>query len=669
MKKMIERKKTIVLTLLSFLFLFSWIISSPKEQTTQSLERILNQMLTYDYGEHEEILSQLRDYVHSHRIGQESRKELEKSLASFLKTEAAPAAKQEVCRYLRVIGTDASVPALAWILSDPHTSDMARYALESISGEAADNALIHALHQTAGKTQIGIITSLGTRRIKKAVPDLGRLLRDENPEVAIAAAAALGKIADEEASKVLLQALPDEESPLQIQAAASLLSCAEEFHKNKKTDRAFGLFDRLFSLDLPFSLRQSALLGKLATSGQEAEKIILGILRNKEPDLYPPAIRMIRPVFDETGIQSIIEILHNLPVRSQLQVIEVLSHYPRNVAVTPIAAAIRSGSKEVRVKALEALGRLGEASQVEILVDSAAHGDKMETDAARSSLYSLRGPEVDQKILADLVKATDPALEGELIRSIGTRRIQEGKKPLIDKALSSSSQNRLLAIRALKQLVTSSDLYLLLDLLLESQAERQRSEIRTVIASSVQESSNPMRRTQIILNRLKNSKDNRDRSILLRALGDVGEDSSLPYLRQALKSKDDEIYDAAVRALAGWPNTIPSDDLIQIAQSAESKTHRILALRAFIRMAGLEEYRLANGIVDKLEKALSLAERAEERKMVLSLLPRFPCPGAFRVALSLLDDSQTQAEASLAIKLLLSDYLRTAFMAFKGYRI
>ena len=55
-------------------------------------------------------------------------------------------------------------------------------------------------------------------------------------------------------------------------------------------------------------------------------------------------------------------------------------------------------------------------------------------------------------------------------------------------------------------------------------------------------------------------------------------------VRDGVKNRNDEIQDAAIRALAGWPNDAPLDDLKQLAKKAKSDTHKILALRGFLAM-------------------------------------------------------------------------------------
>ena len=120
-------------------------------------------------------------------------KAMEKQLDEFLKSDASYAAKDFVCRELSVVGTEASVPVLASMLTDEKVSDIARYALERIPGAAADDALRQALSKAQGNAKVGIINTLGVRGDKKAVEALAGLITDANETVAVAAVAALGQ--------------------------------------------------------------------------------------------------------------------------------------------------------------------------------------------------------------------------------------------------------------------------------------------------------------------------------------------------------------------------------------------------------------------------------------------------------------------------------------------
>ncbi len=137
--------------------------------------------------------------------------------------------------------------------------------------------------------------------------------------------------------------------------------------------------------------------------------------------------------------------------------------------------------------------------------------------------------------------------------------------------------------------------------------------------------------------------------MLFHVLGRIGDDSALPLLREALKDPDAEMVDAAVRALVIWPTITAKDDILQIIQPAKNEVHEILALRAYVRLTGLERFRAPEAAVRDLKLAFGLSDRPEEKKLVLGALPNFPCPEAQAFAESLLESNDIKAEAQVAV--------------------
>jgi HEAT repeat protein len=148
--------------------------------------------------------------------------------------------------------------------------------------------------------------------------------------------------------------------------------------------------------------------------------------------------------------------------------------------------------------------------------------------------------------------------------------------------------------------------------------------------------------------RIADEKDSKKRADLLRVLGKIGDDSALPLVRDALGDADATVVDAAVRALADWPTLTARDDVLEIAETSLALNHRVLAVRAYVRMIGLEPNRAPEGAAADLLKVLSLAPRPEEKKLVLGLLGRFPCVTALKTAESFLADPTVAAEAKVA---------------------
>lgn len=615
-----------------------------------SLTNILEKVSSYDYGENEEILSQLRDYVRTHRRSTESRKQCEEQMVVFLDSNATLAAKMTVCRHLREIGTSLSVPVLERMLLKEETSDMARYALEKIPRASADRALIQGLSQSDKKIKIGILSSLGKRKSRDSVPFLEKLLSDSDSSTAVSAAVALGNIASPEASTALSKAIGKTSGERQSQIASSLLKCAEQHLARGDRKTAVRLANKVLSVKLPLPMHQAAVKGKIAASGNEARRMIIDILKGKEQQFYLPAISMVRGVFDRATIQDVCETLAGLPENSQVQLLEILSHYREKPVLGSVVKATKSEEKMVRMAALKALESVGDPSCVELLARHSAGAQGKEQRTARNSLWGLHAEGVDQTILLSLIKLTDPGIQEELVMSVGERRILEGINFLFSRARSSRSGVRLAAIKALKEVASPSNLPRLLQLLLNARAERERTELENTIAGVARKIHDPIGRANSVKELLPEVEDSKKRAALLRVLGKIGDDSSLSLVRQALSDDSPEIRDAAVRALSDWPTLSPKEDLLRIVQTSQEQVHQVLALRAYVRMIEMEPYRSPESAVQSLKETLAWTQRPEEKKLILGILPQFACPDALKLAESLLKEKGVEQEAREAVK-------------------
>src|SRR5690606_13456359 len=170
----------------------------------QAVEQALEALKTYDWGADVSVVAPIEEAVVVSHGDPSARQELETRLAEKLSEDLSRDAKDYVCRKLMVIGTAASVAALAPLLAYAELSHMARFALERIPAPDAGQALREALGNVDGDLRIGVIGSLAKRpQESENVDAIASLIDDQNPAVAKAAIVALGRIRTAEAVRAL----------------------------------------------------------------------------------------------------------------------------------------------------------------------------------------------------------------------------------------------------------------------------------------------------------------------------------------------------------------------------------------------------------------------------------------------------------------------------------
>ncbi len=104
---------------------------------------------------------------------------------------------------------------------------------------------------------------------------------------------------------------------------------------------------------------------------------------------------------------------------------------------------------------------------------------------------------------------------------------------------------------------------------------------------------------------------------LMVVLGKIGGRKSLEYLSGAVNSRDEKVKDAAIRAMTEWPDATAAEDLLGIARSAASETHRVLAIRGYIRVCCIRSDRSDEQRAKMLIAGLETAARPEEKRQAL----------------------------------------------------
>lgn len=230
------------------------------------LDQAFEVLKTYDWGPDLKALEPISQAAVT--AEGDERAKLEKRLLALLEAGVPRGAVDFICRRLMMIGTAASVPALAAMLSDEENAHMARYALERIEAPEAGQALAEALPKLSGKLKIGVITSLAKRKDVDCVDAIAKLLGDDDAAVALAAAQAMGVIRSEAAAKALQQAGKVNDAAVAA-ATDSKLACAESLLAAGNKAGALALYKSLATGDQPKHVKVAATRGMLACAGKK----------------------------------------------------------------------------------------------------------------------------------------------------------------------------------------------------------------------------------------------------------------------------------------------------------------------------------------------------------------------------------------------------------------
>lgn len=668
---MIRRTAVPVRLVLWVALLFSAAASQVKPPA-MSFEEALAKVAAYEVGESRAALVALNEHVVAASASRARAGEVERALTKVLEGKATLAGKDQVCRHLSIIGSAASVKALTKMMGNEETADMARYALERIPGAEVERALRAELSKSSGKVQIGIVNTLGERRDAGAVAALVRLLPGRDSEVAAAAAAALGQIADPAASAGLSSVRPKTSGALRFEVDQAYLRCAEQMVEKRNTKAASAIFKELSGSPEPEMIRIGALRGLAASAGKDAIAVLAASLKASEPNVRAQAIRQLAVIPGSEAATMLTNASRTSDAPDKVRVLAALADRGESSVLPVFMQALKDTDPSVRVAALRGLGKIGNESVILPLAEAANAGGAeqsaadreavrtggfpnerdmpvlgsiTEQAAARESLSRLRGAGIDKAIIAGIGTA-DPKVKVGLIRAAAERGMAAATEVLLATATDSSREVRRAALRALRGTARPSDVPALLSLLAKSQGTTDRTEAARALASTLRRSDTAS--LEPVMSAYRSTPDVELRGSLLSVLAMVGKDESLPVLRTALKDSGADIRRGAILALSEWPTAAPAPDLLDAARNDASQSLQILSLRGYIRLIGLESDRPPADTVRLLSQAMSLAKQADEKKAVLAQIARINTPQALALAEAAMNDAEVAAEAKLA---------------------
>ena len=571
--------------------------------------------------------------------------EKEAELLAVLRSEAPQGERAIACKLLAIHGSSKAVADLAPLLADPHLASWARIALEAIPGAEADEALREAADSLQGKLLVGAINSIGVRRDSDAVGLLTQRLRDQDAEVARAAAVALGHIGNPAATKALREALASAPEPIRSAVAEGCVLCAERLHSEGKSAEAAEIYDAVRQADVPQPRILEATRGAILARREEGVPLLLEQFRSPEKGLFQIALSTARE-FPGGEVDSALamEMAKAPPERAALM-IQAMADRRETVILPAVLEAARQGPKEVRLSALSALRRVGDASCVTALLEMALDNDPDLSQAAKAALAELPGEHVDAQVVALL-----PQAEGEMrplvIELAGQRRI-EATATLVKALDDRDASVRHAALAALGETIGPQDLPVLISQTVAPNSPEDAAAAQQALkAASIRMPDREACAAELAA-AIEQSSSVPTKIALLETLGAVGGTRALSAVGAAAKSSDGELQDTGSRLLGEWMTADAAPVLLDLAKSAPAEKYEVRALRGYIRIA--RQFDLPDEQrIEMCQQAFAVAHQTAEKKLVLDVLNRYPTPEALKLAIRAMEDPQLRKEATEA---------------------
>jgi len=354
-----------------------------------------------------------------------------------------------------------------------------------------------------------------------------------------------------------------------------------------------------------------------ARAQDEVIQLVVELLGNEDKDIRALAFEQIRTeVPGEAATLAFADLLLKQSPETQVGLLSALADRG-DKAATPAVRKLLSDNDNIRarVAALKALGKLGEASDLETLIGFMASGSADEQAAARRSLVVMQGDEVLASMAGQLSTAKVP-VQIMLMEILTERRARDAVPAILAVAIAENADLRRAAMTALGQLGQAEHIPGMVQGVLKAERGRERDAAEKAVMLAchrIEDSEDQAKPLLDVMEELPES----DRTILLSTLGRVGGPAARDVLEDLVADSDSKKHELGLRALCNWPDASIAFRLLELARIDEDPKHRRMALRALIRVAPLPDDRSDQLRLDLLRTAWVMCREEADRLQVL----------------------------------------------------
>jgi len=305
--------------------------------------------------------------------------------------------------------------------------------------------------------------------------------------------------------------------------------------------------------------------------------------------------------------------------------------------------AAAAGERDVRMAAIRAVGRCGNAAAADRLLDLAEAGDDPIVAAARQAVAGMTAEGVDERITARLDAATALPL---VVGLVGDRRIVSASGKVQPLADHPDPAVRAAAIAALGSIVSLPDLGILVRRVASPRDDAEAGVATAALKEAAVRMADRDGCAAVIAEAVGSAGPRA--GVLVETLADVGGGKALATVAAAAASNDATLQDAATRVLGKWMTADAAPVLLELATTDKAGQYRGRAFKGYVRIArqfALPEPERA----EMCRRALAAARDPADRKGVIEILVRYPHAATLAVAREAMTLPDVAEEAKAAV--------------------
>jgi len=375
-------------------------------------------------------------------------------------------------------------------------------------------------------------------------------------------------------------------------------------------------------------------------------------------DPVPRVVKQLRVSYTLGGEPRQVEIPENgefevagVPMPSNpraTSVVTVLAQRGDRAALPVILQLAADGPWDVRLAALRALAKLGDVSAVPLLLEVAATGQGASATVALDSLADLPDRAADARLEA-LLDDSAGTQQLVIIELLGRREIASAVPALLKLVSNDDKAVRDAAFAALGLTVDLNQLATLVTHLVKPASPDVAAAAKGALQKATLRMPDRDAAARVLIDHLPTASE-QSQADLLELLGLVGGEQALACVVAAAEDSDERLQDAATQVLGRWTSPDAAPALLKLTKAAGNR-YKVRTLRGYIRIARQLNVPTEQRI-EMCQTALGLADRTEDRQLIVETLGRYPTTTSLALVAAQLDQpalAESAAAAAVAI--------------------
>ncbi len=377
-------------------------------------------------------------------------------------------------------------------------------------------------------------------------------------------------------------------------------------------------------------------------------QLVLDLLTDKDKDIRALGLQQVREeAKGAEATKKFAAVLPKLAPDAQIGLINALADRADGAARPAALEMLKSSDASVHTAVLHALGTLGAADDVPVLIRAFSGAAGPDKDAARDSLTRMTG-DASSSAIAGALSSASPPVKAELIAVLATRHASVAVPGLVAAAEDADAKVRTAAMAALAELAGPDQVPAMLRGVLKAAPGPERDAAERSLAAVLARIEDPTKRAAPLLAAMAKL-DSQEFTTLLPTLGRVGGPEALVVVEAAIADANPRRHVAGIRALCNWPDATVAAKLESMTQAARDPSERTQLLRALIRVAALHDKRTDAERLALLKRSMELATNDDERNAVAKRCRSIRTIESLRYLVPLLDNPALAQETCASV--------------------